>query len=110
MAVQPFRIEVKQPVLDDLQDRLAKARFATGMEGTGWDYGTNPAYLEDLCGYWRRDFDWRKQESYLNGFPQFRAEVDGVGIRFIREKGRRPVTSPALTGNAKVSPLISPRA
>jgi hypothetical protein len=40
MAVQPFQIEVQQPVLEDVQDRLAKTRVTTGMAGAGWDYGT----------------------------------------------------------------------
>jgi pimeloyl-ACP methyl ester carboxylesterase len=96
MAIQRFRIDVEKSVLDDLQERLAKTRFATGTEGAGWDYGTNPTYLEDLCGYWRHAFDWRKQESYLNSFKHFRADVDGVGLHFIHEKGKGDNPIPLL--------------
>jgi pimeloyl-ACP methyl ester carboxylesterase len=87
MTIRPFSIEVPQLVLDDLHERLAKTRITPGMEGTDWDYGTNSSFLEQLCDYWRKDFDWRKQENYLNKFKQFRVEVDGVGLHFIHAKG-----------------------
>jgi epoxide hydrolase len=77
MNIQPFRIEVPQLVLDDLHERLAKTRFTPGMEGADWDHRTNSSFLKQLCDYRRKDFDWRKQENYLNTFKQFRAEVDG---------------------------------
>ena len=96
MAVQPFHIDVPQAILDDLQARLEKTRFTAGMVSAGWDYGTSPNYLEQLCDYWRGDFDWRKQESYLNSFKQFRTEVDGVGLHFIHERGKGDKPIPLL--------------
>jgi hypothetical protein len=96
VTIQPFRIDVAGSVLDDLQERLEKTRFTPGMIGAGWDYGTSPSYLEDLCAYWRRDFNWRKQEAHLNTFRQFRIEVDGVGLHFIQEKGNGENPIPLL--------------
>lgn len=87
MAGQPYRIDVPDSILEDLRSRLARTRFARGLNGAGWDYGTSVSFLEDLCGYWRRGFDWRAQESRLNSFRQFRADVDGVGLHFIHERG-----------------------
>jgi epoxide hydrolase-like protein len=60
------------------------------VEGAGWDYGTNLAYLKELMAYWQHDFDWRKQEAKLNGFAQFRAQIDGVGIHFVHVRGKGP--------------------
>jgi pimeloyl-ACP methyl ester carboxylesterase len=96
MTVQPYRIEVPIPVLDDLRDRLTKTRFITGMADAGWDRGTDNDYLKSLCDYWRRDFNWRAQERNLNSFEHFRAEVDGVGIHFIHARGRGPNPIPVL--------------
>ena len=45
MAIQPFTIQVAQPVLDDLRERLAHTRWPQEVEGAGWDYGTNTGYL-----------------------------------------------------------------
>jgi pimeloyl-ACP methyl ester carboxylesterase len=96
MSVQPFKIEVPQAVLDDLRDRLARTRPARGVEDGGWDYGTDPAYLAELCAYWRDGYDWRRQEAYLNSFSQFRAEVDGVGLHFVHIRGKGPDAIPLL--------------
>ena len=42
----PYTIEVKQSVLDDLQDRLRRARTPDHISGSQWDYGTEPSYLQ----------------------------------------------------------------
>jgi hypothetical protein len=44
-AVVPFKIAVHDAVLADLKDRLARTRFPDEIENSGWDYGTNLAYL-----------------------------------------------------------------
>jgi pimeloyl-ACP methyl ester carboxylesterase len=85
--MQPFRIDVPDPVLDDLRERLAKTRFIAELQGADWSAGTPPSYLAELCGYWQRGFDWRRQERYLNGFHHFRADIDGTGLHFIHQRG-----------------------
>ena len=64
-----------------------KDTLAGPLEDAGWDYGTDLAYLKRLVAYWRHDFDWRAQEAALNRFAQYRADVDGVGLHFIHERG-----------------------
>jgi microsomal epoxide hydrolase len=88
MNKQPFTMDVAQSVLDDLQDRLARTRWTDEPENAGWDLGMNPAYLRRLVHYWQQGYDWRKQEALLNRFPQFRAEVDGVGVHFVHVVGK----------------------
>lgn len=93
MPVQSFQIHVQQSVLDDLHGRLSGTRWSDGFEDAGWKRGTERGYLQELCDYWRDEFDWRRQEDYLNSFRHFRAEVKGFGIHFIHErgKGRDPI-------------------
>jgi len=43
--VAPFRVEVPDAVLGDLQHRLDATRFPEALPGAGWDYGTDAAYL-----------------------------------------------------------------
>ncbi len=90
MTVQPFQIDVPQTVLDDLNERLARTRWPDEVEGAGWNYGANLAYMEELADYWRTQYDWRKQEAMLNAFPQFQVEIDGFGLHFIHVKGKGP--------------------
>jgi microsomal epoxide hydrolase len=96
MMVEPFRIEVSDAVLKDLQERLARTRLPDEVPDTAWEYGTNLAYMRELLDYWRTKYDWRAHEAALNRFKHFTAEVDGLKIHFIREEGRGPNPKPLL--------------
>lgn len=96
MAVTPFRIEVPDEVLADLEDRLRRTRWPDQVPGSGWDYGTDMAYLKELVAYWLDGFDWRAQEAKLNAFPQFKTQVDGVDIHFVHVKGKGANPKPLL--------------
>ena len=96
MDVRPFTIAVEDSVLEDLQQRLADTRWPDEIPNTGWDYGSNLAYLKELVEHWRTKFDWRAQEAKLNAFSHFKSEVDGLDIHFIHEKGKGPNPIPLV--------------
>ncbi len=96
MDVRPFTIAVEDSVLDDLRQRLVDTRWPDEMPNSGWDYGSNLAYMKELVEYWRTDFDWRAQEAKLNAFSHFKSEVDGLDIHFIHEKGKGPNPMPLV--------------
>jgi pimeloyl-ACP methyl ester carboxylesterase len=85
--IRPFRVEVPQAELDDLQDRLARTRWPDDYEGVGWDYGTDLATMKELATYWRDGYDWRRQEAYLNSFPHYTAALDDETMTFIHVRG-----------------------
>jgi pimeloyl-ACP methyl ester carboxylesterase len=93
---EPYRIHVSDDVLNDLRARLRNTRWPDQIEGTGWDQGTDTRYLKELVAYWAKDFDWRAQEKKLNAFHHYRANVDGLRIHFIHEKGKKPGSIPVL--------------
>jgi pimeloyl-ACP methyl ester carboxylesterase len=94
--IEPFKIAVPDAVLADLRQRLERSRLPDEVPDTGWEYGTNLAYLRELIEYWRTRYDWRKHEAELNRFSHFTTEVDGLKIHFIREEGRGPRPKPLL--------------
>jgi pimeloyl-ACP methyl ester carboxylesterase len=96
MKTQPFQIEIPQTVLDDLQERLANTRWPDEAEGAGWSMGTNLEYLQDLVKYWQTKYDWRTREAELNRLKQFTAEIDGVKIHFVFERGQGPNPTPII--------------
>ena len=96
MRVESFTINVAQSNLDDLRKRLSHTRWTDEVEGAGWDYGTNLQYMKELTNYWQHQYDWRKQEEELNTFAQFKAEIDGVKIHFIHERGKGPNPTPII--------------
>jgi len=93
-AIVPFKIQVPEAVLTDLKQRLARTRFPGEINGSGWDYGTNLAYLRELVTYWRDRFDWRAAERRLNQFDQFTTNIDGLDIHFIHQRSRNPNALP----------------
>ena len=48
MPIVPFRVNVPDAALDDLQYRLANTRLPDQIPGTSWEYGTERGYLEEL--------------------------------------------------------------
>ena len=96
MNIQPFTIAIPQATLDDLHERLARTRWPDEVEGAEWNYGTNLDVMKELVAYWQNEYDWRKHESMLNQFAHFQANVDGVNLHFIHERGKEPNPTPLL--------------
>ncbi len=95
-AIVRFTIHVPDAVLADLHERLARTRFPDAIDGTGWDYGTDTAYLKELVAYWQNTYDWRAAERRLNALPQFTTEIDGLTIHFIHQKSKEPNALPLV--------------
>jgi pimeloyl-ACP methyl ester carboxylesterase len=94
--VEPFKVDVSDEVLKDLRERLDRTRFPDEVPDTGWEYGTNLAYMKELVEYWRTRYDWRKHEAELNRFAHYKTTIDGLDIHFIHEPGRGPNPKPLL--------------
>lgn len=94
--IQPYSIHIKSPVLDDLRRRLQNTRWPNEIDNDKWESGANLTYLKELCEYWAKDFDWKKNEAFLNSFSHFKTTIDGKGIHFIHEKGKGENRVPIL--------------
>jgi pimeloyl-ACP methyl ester carboxylesterase len=94
--IRPFRVEVPEAVLDDLRERLARTRWPDQIPGSGWDYGTDLAYLRDLCDTWQNKFDWRAQEDRFNRWPHFLTDIGGQQIHFIHARSDNPDALPLI--------------
>jgi len=82
-----FRLSVPDSVLDDLNRRLDATRWPIPAPGSRWRWGTDAAFLQGLVDHWRNAFDWRAWEARLNAYPQFRADVEGLDLHVIVERG-----------------------
>jgi hypothetical protein len=47
--VQPFKIDIAQADLDDLQERLADTRWPSELEDVGWSRGVPVDYMTGLA-------------------------------------------------------------
>ena len=95
-TIRPFEVNVPQSVLDDLKERLARTRFPDEIDGAGWDYGANLAYMKEFVEYWRDEFDWREQERRLNEFDHFKTKIEGLDIHFIHQRSPVPDAMPLI--------------
>ena len=96
MPIIPFKVEVADHILQDLNERLDRTRWPDEIPGSGWDYGSNLDYIKELVEYWRTTFDWRSQERLINSFPHFKTNIEGLEVHFIHEKGKGPNPIPLV--------------
>jgi pimeloyl-ACP methyl ester carboxylesterase len=99
--MREFRVEVPESDLDDLRQRLAHTRWPEAATVGGWTQGVPLHYAQQLCDYWRTDYDWRRCEAELNAFPQFRTGLDGGGddaveVHLIHARSPHPGALPLL--------------
>jgi pimeloyl-ACP methyl ester carboxylesterase len=109
-AIEPFTIAIPQADLDDLLDRVTRARWANelpfdqvhrgvsepGPIPPGWEYGVPLQYVQRLARYWTDGFDWRVQERRLNESPQYTTEIDGQTIHFAHVRSENPDATPLI--------------
>lgn len=96
MASAEFTVTVETRVLEDLAARLRNTRWPQDLDNDDWFYGTNLEYLRELVDYWINHYDWAKWQDEINSFRNYRIEVDGIPIHFIREEGYGPNPIPLI--------------
>jgi pimeloyl-ACP methyl ester carboxylesterase len=94
--IEPFRIQVSDARLADLQARLARTRWPDQILGSGWDYGVDVAYMKELVAHWQTRYDWRQFERRLNAFPQFTTELDGLRLHFLHVRSKHTNALPLI--------------
>jgi pimeloyl-ACP methyl ester carboxylesterase len=94
--VTPFRIEVPYADLVDLRERLERTRWPERETVDDWSQGVPLTYMRDLCAHWAVAYDWRATEARLNALPQFRTEIDGLGIHFVHVRSPHPGALPLV--------------
>jgi len=119
-GLTPFRIEVSDDALGDLESRLMRARWPVESPGAGWARGVPTAYLRALSDYWLKQYDWRVHEARFNRYPQYTTRIDGQTIHFLRVPSPEPSARPLMLIHGwpgsfveftdVIGPLSNPRA
>jgi len=95
-AVRPFRVDVPDEEIADLQRRIATTRWPSQELVADRSQGVQLATIQELTRYWATDYDWRKCEAKLNALPQFTTKIDGVDIHFIHVKSPHQNAMPLI--------------
>ncbi|XP_048001399.1 juvenile hormone epoxide hydrolase-like [Leguminivora glycinivorella] len=100
-SIRPFKIEFTDKMIEDLKKRLDNFRPPPPpLEGVAQSYGFNSKLLEDWRRYWRDQYPFKAREAFLNQFPQFKTNIQGLDVHFIHVK-------PKVPAGVKVLPLLA---
>ncbi|TVT16310.1 epoxide hydrolase [Amycolatopsis acidiphila] len=102
----PFRIDVPEAELRELRDRLRRTRWPEAETVDDWSQGVPLGYVQDLCRYWAEEYDWRATQARLNALPQYRTEIDGLGISFFHVRSPHPGALPLVLTNGWPGSII----
>ena len=94
--IEPFTLSVPQTELDDLRRRLERTRWPDAETVGDTSQGPPLAKIQALCDRWRNGYDWRRCEALLNGFGQYRTEIDGLSIHFLHVRSPESDAMPLL--------------
>src|SRR6266540_5312460 len=94
--MEPFHVEISDAEIADLRERLRRTRWPDQLAGTGWELGTDSAFLKQLCHHWSDAFDWDAFRARCNRHPQVRAEVSGTTVHAIVASSSDPNATPLL--------------
>jgi pimeloyl-ACP methyl ester carboxylesterase len=93
--IRPFRIEIADADVADLQARLDRTRLPQAAPGDTWEHGTPNHYLREAVDAWRA-FDWRAAEKRINAHPHYVTDIEGQPIHFIHAESPHPGATPLL--------------
>lgn len=79
------RANVFLQVIRDLKQRLSNVRRpAKPLENVNFEYGFNGDRLMEILDHWSNRYDWTARQAYLNSLPQFKTNVYGLDVHFVR--------------------------
>jgi microsomal epoxide hydrolase len=85
--IKEFTVNIDEAELTNIKSQIAHYPWPSIENMEGWSYGTNKKYLKELCDYWLKEFDWKKHEQLINSFKNYKTNVDGIDVHFIKEEG-----------------------
>jgi epoxide hydrolase len=94
--IRPFQIDITDADIEDLRDRLRRARWPEAETVSDWSQGTPLSFLQELCRHWRDDYDWAAAHARLNHFPQFVTTIDGLDLHFLHVRSPHVYATPLL--------------
>lgn len=99
-SIRPFKVVFDNKDIEDLKFRLKNTRLPKpGLEGAAWTYGVPSQSLPPIIDHWLNKYDFKKQETYINKYPQFLTNIQGLDIHFLHVK-------PKDAKGKKVLPLL----
>ncbi|MGB1536624.1 MAG: epoxide hydrolase family protein [Pseudomonadales bacterium] len=94
--ITPFQIAVPESQLADLKLRLSLTRFPDKETPSDWSQGIPLEYMQKVKEYWQNTYHWPDRQALLNRWPQFKTELQGLGIHFLHIRSEHEDARPLL--------------
>lgn len=94
--VKQFKINIPQSAIDDLNERLLRARWPDRETVHHFGQGVPLSEAHMLAEHWRCRHDWRRVEERINRYPQFLTSIDGTDIHFLHIRSPHPNALPIV--------------
>ncbi|CAG9824997.1 unnamed protein product [Phaedon cochleariae] len=113
-SIKPFQVNVSDEVnamnyekhrKDKLNNYFAASSTLPSqppLEEAKQHYGMNTDLLQNITEFWKTKYDWRERETFLNRYPHFKVNVQGLNIHYIHVKPAPEQTSKGV----RVLPLL----
>lgn len=91
--INPFKVKYSTDVIENLRKRLSESfEIQEPLEGVNFRYGFHKNRLEHIVKYWKDNYlpRWEERQKFLNSFPQYETEVQGMKIHYIHTKDLSP--------------------
>lgn len=72
----------------------------TPLEGIQQQYGINTNLLKEILNFWKTKYNWKEREQFLNQYPQFKTNIQGLDIHYLHVKPKK------VDAGVKVLPLL----
>src|SRR6201987_5649672 len=95
-AIPPFRAEIPDAELQDLNRRIAATRWPSRELVDDRSQGVQLATMQALARYWSTEYDVGALIAKLNALPQFTTEIDGVDVHFIHVRSAHENALPLI--------------
>ncbi|KAJ0171962.1 hypothetical protein K1T71_012725 [Dendrolimus kikuchii] len=90
-SIRPFTVKFDEAMIKDLKDRIKSSRpFTKPLEGVAFQYGFNSDILQGWLKYWSEEYPFADRVKFLNQFPHYKTNIQGLDIHFIRVKPQVP--------------------
>jgi pimeloyl-ACP methyl ester carboxylesterase len=96
VAIERFELPYSEAAVDDLRERLQKTRWPDEIPGAAWERGVDLTYLREICGYWRKTFDWKAQIEKLSAWEHRRYVHGDARIHFLHAHGNGGKRTPLI--------------
>jgi len=94
--IRQYKISVPKNTLNNIYKKVRNYPWKMIQNLNGWEYGTNYNFLKKISQYWISKYDWKKFENKINSFKNYKTNVDGINLHFIKEKSKNPKSRPLL--------------